>query len=65
MSLVNPGALPYEPIETFPPWAEKSSLVASILRWIAWSFFGVLSHFCGSRSGSAHNSASRRRSSSR
>ena len=42
MSLVNPGALPYEPIEAFPRWAEKSSLVASVLRWIAWSFFGVI-----------------------
>ena len=42
MSLINPGALPYEPIEAFPRFAEKSSLAASILRWIAWSFFGVV-----------------------
>ena len=42
MSLVNPGALPYEPIETFPRWAEKSSLFASVLRWIAWSVCGIV-----------------------
>ncbi len=42
MSLVNPGALPYEPIETFPRWAEKSSLVPSVLRWIAWSLCGIV-----------------------
>jgi cellulose synthase (UDP-forming) len=42
MSLFNPGALPYEPIDAIPRWEEKSALIPSILRWAAWSFCGIV-----------------------